>query len=308
LEQRKASRLSYLAQITSGKPAKQPGQRIVIAGVEKIGKTTLACGAPNSLLIPLEMGYGTIKTARLSNMLTTWAEVSALCAELIAAAKAKQLPRGQSLVWDTASAIERIMQAETLRVDVAGQQKHKAGHNMATAHEGYGKAYLVSRNYFSQWLGWLDELSLYGGINNIVTCHVFAANVLDPAHGEYSSYDLLLHAPKDQKNYGARELLTQWADCIGFMYEPMIVLAADEGKKLSRAVTQNTGRVVALERTPAFTAGNRYGVHGQFPIPAVDEQTKITAADAWNALADPIFKASEIDLFNRALAPTTAKV
>jgi hypothetical protein len=291
--------MSYLNQVVTGPATKQPGQRIIIAGVEKVGKTTLACDAPNSLLIPLEMGSGNIKTARLPNMLISWGEVENLCGELIGAAKAGKLARGNTLVWDTASALERMMQDETLRIDVVGKQKFKAGHNMATAHEGYGKAYLVARSYFSQWLGWLDQLSLYGGINNIVTCHVFAANIIDPTAGEYSAFDLLLHAPKDQKNYGARELLTQWADCIGFMYEPKIVLEAAEGKKLSRGVTQNTGRVVALERTPAFVAGNRYGVHGQFQIPA---------ANGWNALAAPIYEASGIDLFNRANVPTQEKV
>ena len=32
------------------------GIRVAIAGVEKSGKTTLICGAPDALLIPLEAG------------------------------------------------------------------------------------------------------------------------------------------------------------------------------------------------------------------------------------------------------------
>lgn len=287
--------MSYLAQVKTGS-GPQAGQRIVITGVEGVGKSTLACDAPNSLLIPLEAGApAALKTARLPNVLTTWAEVESLTGELIAAAKAGKLARGNTLVWDTATALERIMQEETLRVDDAGRRKFGKGHNMATAHEGYGKAYLVARNYFSQWLGWLDQLSLYGGINNIVTCHVFAATIVDPTQGEYQSFDLLLHTPKDQKNYGARELLTQWADCVAFLHSPLIVMKA-EGDKFSRGISANQGRVLAVDRAPAYTAKNRYGLHESISIPPVA---------GWNNFADAVFKSSAIDLYNRAIVPTT---
>lgn len=284
--------MNYLAQITSGKPAKQPGQRIVISGVEGVGKTTFACSAPNSLLIPLEAGFASIKTARLPNVLTTWGQVEALCLELIATAKAGKLERGNSLVWDTATALERIMQEETLRIDDKGRKQHGKNHSMATAHDGYGKAYLVARSYFSQWLGWLDELSLYGGINNLVPCHVFAATVVDPSQGEYQSFDLLLHAPRDQKNYGARELLTQWADCVAFLHSPLIVVK-NEGEKNARGISAGQGRMLAVDRAPAYTAKNRYGLHEAISVPELN---------GWNNFADAIFKSKGIDLYNREAA------
>src|SRR5665213_3255245 len=170
--------MSILSTITTA-PA-QTGQRIVISGVEGVGKTSLATGAPNSLLIPLEAGFASVKTPRLPNILTTWTEIETLCKELIAEAQAGRIAKGSSLVWDSATAIERIFQEETLRVDEAGRKKHGKNHSMATAHDGYGKAYLVARKYFSEWLGYMDQLSLYGGINNIVTVHVFAATIVDP--------------------------------------------------------------------------------------------------------------------------------
>ena len=55
--------MSILATKTSG--ASTNGQRIVIAGVEKMGKTTLACDAPNVLLIPLEQGYASMTCDRV---------------------------------------------------------------------------------------------------------------------------------------------------------------------------------------------------------------------------------------------------
>ena len=46
---------NILSQVTTNKQSS--GIRVVIAGVEKIGKTTLACGSSRPLLIPLEIGY-----------------------------------------------------------------------------------------------------------------------------------------------------------------------------------------------------------------------------------------------------------
>jgi hypothetical protein len=53
---------SALDSIETG--TRQVGARIVIAGQEKIGKTTLACNAPRVLLIPMEMGFGAIPVAK----------------------------------------------------------------------------------------------------------------------------------------------------------------------------------------------------------------------------------------------------
>ena len=51
-------------------------------------------------------------------------------------------------------------------------------------------------------IGMLDALALQLGINIVFTCHVFANLVVDPQVGEYSSWDLLLHSPKNFKTYG----------------------------------------------------------------------------------------------------------
>ena len=285
--------MTYLNSITRGGP--QTGQRIIIAGAEGVGKTTLACNAPNSLLIPLEAGYGNIKTARLPNVLTTWAEVENLCNELIGAAKVGKLAKGSSLVWDSITALERIIHAEVLNRDTDANKKALGKtHSMETGHGGYGKAYPIANELFATWLRYNDELALYGKINIVVTCHTFIVRVIDPAAGEYDATDLLLHSPRNSKTYGKREHITQWADCIGFLHENVFV-SKQEGDKLSRGISANQGRVLEIERNPAWTAKNRYGMTGSVPIPR---------EMGWNALADAIHKSSGIDCFNRDSVPT----
>ena len=130
-------------------------------------------------------------------------------------------------------------------------------------------------------------LATHAGINIIMTCHVFAAKVVDPTAGEYDTWDLLLHSPKNQKTYGKREMLTQWADLIGFLHEPIFV---SEGKTLNKAVSANRGRILAVNRTPGYVAGNRYRVVNDITVPM---------EKGWNALAHEIYSASGLDFYNR---------
>ena len=286
--------MSYLAQVTTGRST--VGQRIVIAGVEKVGKTTLACGAPSALLVPLEQGFSAVPVARIP-MLNTWEQIEGFCLELIAAAKAGKVQRGSSIVWDSATALERAIHDYVLRSDPTYTAK-KGKITMESAHEGYGKAYSMANQIFERWTRYQDELATYGGVNIIVTCHVFASKITDPAYGEYDTWDLLLHSPKNNKTFGKREFMTQWADCVAFFHEPMFVVKAAEGEGLNQGVSKNEGRVLAVDRTPAWVAGNRYGMRGTIRIPPTEPNR--LAVNSWNELAQGIYQASGIDVYNRS--------
>lgn len=287
--------MSILAQVSTA--VIQPGCRIVIAGQEKVGKTTLACAAPGALLIPLEQGSAAIPVAR-TPALKTWEEIEALCLELINAAQAGKIARGTSLVWDSGTALERAIFDYTIRS--SPEYKGKGGVTMATAHGAYGKAYDVALQLFERWTRYMDALAIHGGINIVITCHCFASRVVDPAHGEYDTWDLLLHSPKNNKTYGIREYMTQWADLIGFFHEPMFVIKAAEGDSLNQGMAKNEGRVLAVDRQPAWVAGNRYGLTGTLRIPAPAQGA--IAVNSWNVLADAIYKATgnRIDIWNRS--------
>lgn len=279
---------SILGGVTTGRT--MLGQRLVIAGPEKVGKTTLACGAPGALLVPLEIGYASMTVPKTPE-LHTWEAVLQLCEELRQGAISKRIVGGSSIVWDSATALERLIHDATLRKDGSWKPGNPAGLTLNSALGGYGKAYSVANEMFAQWTRYADELTRYG-INTIVTCHVFPALVQDPTHGEYSTWDLLLHSPKNQKEYGKREFMTQWADFIGFLHEPIFVMKSEGGKGPNRAVSSNQGRQIAVERTPNWVAGNRYNMTGLVPIPS---------HQGWNYLADAIYKASGIELYNRSL-------
>ena len=272
------------------------GQRIVIAGVEKIGKTTLACDAPNVILVPLEQGFAA-QTCERVDQLYYWEHVAQLCQELIVGAQEGSIPRGTTLVWDSATALGRMVDDYTIRTDPGYREGNPSKITLNTAHGGYGKGVQVGKGTFAQWLNYLDQLSMYG-INSVITAHVFAADVVDPAYGNYQTWDIRLHSPKNQKETGIREHLTEWADMIGFLHEPVFVQKTERGKGdqketvLAQGISRGQGRVLEVERTPAWIAGNRYNLQGSVAIPL---------EGGWNYLAQAIYESTKgnVDIFRR---------
>lgn len=275
---------SILGSVSTG--VSRAGIRAVIAAQEKIGKTTLCSFAPAPLIVPMEIGYASIACAK-TQQLTTLEQVNQLIKEIMTAVQVGQFPF-KTLVFDSATALERFIHDAVLRRDPTYTANGKKMTTMESAHGGYGRATTMANSEFDEFLEKCDWLSLCG-INIILTCHVFSSKVMDPTAGEYDSWDLQLHSPKNQKNYGKRERVTQWADLIGFLYEPVFVTT--DGK-LSKAISQNKGRVLGVSRTPGYVAGNRYNIVGEIPIPP-------PPANGWNYLANAIYNSTGNDFFTR---------
>jgi hypothetical protein len=276
--------MSLLAGIKSGKS--KSGIRMVICGQEKVGKTTLACGSPNSLLIPLEVGFGDVENDKV-DIIQNYTTMLQLLSEIVYYAQSGQFPY-KTIIFDSVTAIERLQHSYVLHQDPSSKMGQNKSCTMESAHGGYGKAYNMANDYFKELLETFDNLAIYAGINIIMTAHVFSSKISDPTVGEYDSWDILLHSPKNEKTYGKRELLTQWADVIGFLYEPLMLI---EGENSNRGISQNKGRVLAVSRTPSYVAGNRFKMQGELSIKAPPE-------NGWNNFADELLKTSGIDVRN----------
>lgn len=279
--------MSMLNSITSG--VSTSGIRMVIAGQEKMGKTTLACFAPTALLIPMEVGYAGVNVAKVP-IINTYEELLQLLTEISQYAQQGQFPY-KTLVFDSVTALERLIHDYVLRLDNSSKGGKNKSVTMESAHGGFGKGYTMSNSLFDDLLKVLDGLAVFGNINIILTAHVFSAKISDPTVGEYDSWEILLHSPKNQKTYGKREIFTQWADVIGFLYEPLYLIE-NEKTNSSRGISQNKGRKLAVSRTPAYIAGNRYGLMGEISIPAPPE-------NGWNVFAQALHTVSGIDVFTR---------
>lgn len=277
--------MSVLNTITTG--ASTSGIRMLIAGQEKLGKTTMCAGAPDVLLIPLEVGFAGVTVSK-TKLLVTLAEVHEFLDEAIGYMATGQFPF-KTLAFDSATALERLIHDAVISRDPKAKTSlDKKSLTMESCHGGYGKGYNLANEEFDSLLAKFDTIAITYGINIVLTCHVFSAKIMDPTAGEYDSWDLQLHSPKNQKTYGKRERITQWADVIGFLYEPVFVNKEDN---VSKAVSQNRGRVLGLSRTPAYLAGNRFGIVGEVTIPA-------PPMNGWNAFATSLYEHSGINIYN----------
>lgn len=279
--------MSILSGITQGPST--AGLRIVAAAQEKMGKTTLVAGGPGVLLVPCEVGYAGVSCPK-TPMIQSWQQLLTLIGEIYQYAQAGQFPY-KTLGFDSATAIERFIHEWV----ITNSPEYVASRGaktvtMETAFGGFGKAYHVANTEFSKLLSMFDTLAVTFGINIVLTCHVFSAKVIDPTAGEFDCWDLLLHSPKNGKNYGKREILTQWADILGFIYEPLFV---SESGRVSKGISQNKGRVMGCSRTPSYVAGNRFGIVQEINLP-------VPPQNSWNALAEAVYSVSGIDVFNRA--------
>jgi hypothetical protein len=269
------------------------GLRIVIGAQEKMGKTTIGAGAPGVLLVPLEVGFAGVSVAKtpilqkFDDFVAFLRDTEAWC-KAAASGTAPPYPY-QTLFFDSGTGLERILAAEVISRDPLSSRGGKQTITLASAHGGYGKGPAMLLNEFNSILETFDRLSQYG-VNIVLSCHVFSNKIMDPTAGEYDSWDLLLTSPKNARTYGPRELVTQWADVVGFLYDPIFV---SEGEKISKAMSQNKGRVLGLSRTPSYVAGNRFGIVGEIPIPA-------PPANGWNSLAEAIYNKTGIDVWTRA--------
>jgi hypothetical protein len=275
--------MGILDAVTSS--ASKTGIRVVLAGVEKVGKTTLGANAPRPLLIPLETGYSGVTVNKVP-MLEHFSFVMQLLNEIDVQCLAGTFPY-QTLVFDSATALEKLIHTAVLETDPTFVVGNKKAATMESALGGFGRAYSYANQLFDEFLKKCDVLAEKYGLNIVVTCHVFSAKIIDPTVGEYDCWDLLMHSPKNQKTYGKREMITQWADVVAFIHEPMFIV---EGTKMNKGVSANRGRILSTSRTPAYVAGNRFGITTDIALPKVG---------GWNHLANAIHVSCGVDVFNR---------
>ena len=257
------------------------GLRMVVYGQEKMGKTTFGCSAPKPLLIPLETGYGGVKVDK-TPMLTSYRQVEELINEIGMASSQGNFPY-QSIVFDSGTALERLIHEHTLSCD----RGRKPDTTMESTMGGFGKGYTFANSVFDSFLNLCDQLAIQFNINIIITCHAFAARVIDPTVGEFDTWELQLHSPKNQKTYGKREAITQWADIIGFIHEPFVTSKEENG--VTTGLSLGQGRVMGVNRTPNYVSGNRFGLKNVVTLPE---------ENSWNALAKAIKDSKNIDYFN----------
>jgi hypothetical protein len=239
--------MSILTQITRGVVPR--AQRVVVYGVESVGKTTLAAQAPAPIFLDVEDGTSHLDVPRLS--VKAWPALEQAIKEVAAGGHDFKTLVIDSVDWAEKQAIEDML---------AKDKKH------GIEDYGYGKGYTAIAERMTRWLALLDSV-VARGIHVILIGHSKVARH-EPPDGmqPYDRYELKL-----TKQTGP--LVKEWADALLFANFKTRIVEAESGKAKGIGGKE---RVVYTQRSAAWDAKCR--------VPAVPEEIPMT----WAAVA-PIF-------------------
>lgn len=236
-------------------------QKVVIYGVEGIGKTTLAAQFPDPLFIDTEGGTEGYDVAR------TQAPQSWTALKDLVRAAAEERPCG-TLVLDTADWAERLLCAELCA-------KNKWASMEAL---NYGKCWQYALEEFGRLLDLLTDVR-DAGMNVVVTAHAMVSKFDQP--DEAASYDRWT-MKMYKKDAG---LLKEWADALLFVNYKTVVEMVGEGFS-AKGKARGAKRTIFTTHHAAWDAKNRWGLPAEVPLgyeaiaPHVPSPTAQAAAPA----------------------------
>ena len=233
-----------LNSIKKGVDHKAP--RIVLLGVEKIGKSTFAAGAESAIFLPIkgEEGVDDLDVAKFPRA-ETFDDVLEAVTTLI-----RDEHEYKTFVIDSASALEPVIWAKLCEESNCDSIEKVGG--------GYGKGYIEAANKWRSLMDGLDRLRSKG-ISVILIGHVKVKRFDDPLGASFDQYQFDLH----EKVHLA---LQRWADSILFANSETIVKTEDVGfnkeKKTGKDLTG--ARWLFTQKRPGHPGGGR-GVYGRLP-------------------------------------------
>ena len=217
--------------ITFGRVARP--QKLVLYGVEGIGKTSLAAQTPEPLFIDTEGGTSHLDVHRLQKP-ASWEELISLIREVAAAPDVCR-----TLVIDTAD------WAEQLCIDhICAKYKQPGIESF-----GYGKGYTYLAEEFARMLTACDEVIL-SGKNVVITAHAkMRKQELPDEQGAFDRWELKLSKQ-------TAPLLKEWPDALLFLNFKTLVVTTESNTHKA----QGGKRVIYTSHSPVWDAKNRHGM------------------------------------------------
>jgi hypothetical protein len=233
-----------LSSIKKGVQHKAP--RIVLLGVEKIGKSTFAAGADSPIFLPIkgEEGVDDLDVAKFPRA-ETFDDVLDAVTTLI-----KEDHDYKTFIVDSVSALEPVIWAKLCDEDQVD--------SIEQYQKGFGKGYTAAANKMRDLMEGLDRLR-QKGISCILIGHVKVKRFDDPLGASFDQYQFDLHER-------IQLALQRWADSILFANSETIVKSEEVGfnkeKKIGKDLTG--ARYLFTQKRPGHPGGGR-GVYGRLP-------------------------------------------
>jgi GTPase SAR1 family protein len=221
--------------ITKGK--QQRAQRVVIYGVESVGKSTFAAQFPKPLFLDVEGGTAHLDTDR--------SEIDD------AAALESAIRECQTASYDTII-IDSIDWTERMLVDqLLAEHKKKSVEDF-----GYGKGYVMAAEKMARLLSQLDLL-IDAGKNVVLIAHAQVRRAEPPdLMAAYDRYELKLEKK-------ASPLVKEWADELWFFKFKTKTVESESGR--SKGIGGKE-RIILTTHSAAYDAKTRSGLAEELPM------------------------------------------
>ena len=215
--------------------------RIMVYGVEGIGKSTFGAGSPNPIYILTEDGLGSLNVNHFP-LATSFQDVIDAIATLY-----KENHAFETVVIDSLDWLEAIIQRE---IEAKYDAKDLA----------YGKGSLIAAERWREILDGLNALRNDKGMAVILIAHTTIKRFDSPEVEPYDRYQ-----PKLQERSNA--VVREWCDAVLFANYKTIVKKDDVGFNQTNNRGISTGeRLLFTSERPAYMAKNRYNMPESIPL------------------------------------------
>lgn len=216
--------------------------RILIYGVQGIGKSTLGAMAPKPIFLLTEDGLGLLESDHFP-LCKSYSEVMECITVL-----ATQDHEFETLVTDSLDWMEPLIWQHVCEVN-----------NWASIEEpGYGRGWIEALTYWSDYIDAINYLRNEKKMTIIQTAHAIAKKFNDPTSEPYDRYQIKL------QDKAAGKML-EHSDIVLFANYRVTTIKDGKDKKNVRAVGAGE-RVMFSEERPAFVAKNRYSLPAEMPL------------------------------------------
>lgn len=215
--------------------------RVLVYGVEGIGKSTFAAGAPAPIFIQTEDGLGSLQVDHFPIATSVTDVLDAVSALFDGQHKFK------SVVIDSLDWLETLIWRDI-------ESKYDAK-DLA-----YGKGAMLAAEKWREILDGLNALRNQRGMIVILIAHCEIKRFDSPETEPYDRYQ-----PKLQARSSA--LVREWVDAVLFANYRTVVQKADVGfnKTVSRGISTGERLLFTAER-PSYMAKNRYSLPESIPL------------------------------------------
>jgi hypothetical protein len=221
--------------IVTGKQKR--AQRVVLYGVESIGKSTFAANFPKPLFLDIEGGTSHLNVDR--------AEINSADELIVALNEVKKL-NYQTIVVDSIDWTERLVVEGLL-----------AQHKKTSIEDwGYGKGWVMVAEKMARLLTAFDDL-IGMNINVVLIAHSKVQRVEPPdLMSAYDRYELKMSKQ-------ASPLIKEWADELWFLKFKTKVMQSEGGKSKGMGGKE---RIMLTTHSAAYDAKTRSGLAEELPL------------------------------------------